>query len=71
MIDNESLLYAIKESIDESLWDKYDFETIVNNAELAYDETAVKVKAADFVMYFDLINYELLNIVTEDIKDER
>ena len=70
MINYEALLYAVKSSIDERLWDKYDFDTIIRNAELAYDDTAVKVKGNDFIMFFDLINYDLLNIETTDLDEE-
>lgn len=70
MIDHNLLLTSVKGTIDESLWDKYDFQSIINNAELCYDDTAVRVTASDFIMFFDLINYDLINMETTDVKEE-
>lgn len=69
-IDYGSLLNSIQEQMDESLIDKYDFETILRTAKLVWDNTAVQVKSTDFTMVFDLISYELLDYSGNDIIGE-
>lgn len=60
-INYKRLLYSIKEVIREEDRDKYDFDVILKNASLVYDNTAVMVKGNDFTMIFDIVSYELLN----------
>lgn len=68
-IDYEALNNAIQEQIDESLLNKYDFEAILRTAKLVWDNTAVQVKATDFIMVFDLISYEILDYTGNDITE--
>lgn len=69
-IDYEALNNAIQDNIDETLLARYDFDTICNSAEKVWDNTAVQVKASDFMMVFDLISYELLDYNGNDIIGE-
>lgn len=61
MIDFDALLYAIKDVIEENLQTSYDYETILNSAEIVWDNTAIQVSASDFKMTFDIMTYELLD----------
>ena len=66
-IDYESLEISLRDQIDESLLSKYDFNTILRTAEMVWDDTAVKVTANDFVMIFDLIDYECVEYTGNDM----
>lgn len=66
-IDYETLNNSIQEQIDDSIIDKYDFESILRSAEIVWDNTAVKVKSSDFTMVFDLISYEIMDYTGNDI----
>lgn len=66
-IDYDSLLNSILDNIDENLQSKYDFNTILLSAEKVWDDTAVRVRATDFEMIFDLIDYEILEYTGNDI----
>ena len=68
-IDYESLYHAIIDQIDESLQSKYDFDAILRTAAICWDGTAVQVKAADFIMVFDIISYEILEYNGYDLGD--
>lgn len=70
MIDYERLLNAVKDVLLEEHWDNYDLQTIVRNAVLCWDDTAVMVKSTDFTFIFDLISYECLSVSTKDLKGE-
>ena len=70
MIDYERLLFALKDVLLEEQWDNYDLNSIVRNAELCWDDTAVKVKSSDFSFIFDLMDYECVSIDTNDLKEE-
>ena len=65
-IDFDALLYSVKDVIDENLQDYYDYETILNSAEIVWDNTAVQVSATNFAMIFDLMTYELLDYTGYD-----
>lgn len=67
MIDYERLLNALKDMLLEEHWDNYDLNSIVRNATLCWDDTAVMVKSRDFEFIFDLISYECKAITTTDI----
>ena len=66
-IDYDSLLNSILDNIDENLQSKYDFDTILRTAEKVWDDTAVRVRATDFEMIFDLIDYEIVEYTGNDI----
>ncbi len=66
MIDFDALLYAIKDIIEENLQDAYDYETILNSAEIVWDNTAIQVSASNFKMTFDIMTYELLDYTGYD-----
>ena len=66
MIDFDALLYAIKDVIDENLQDSYDYEAILNSAEIVWDETGIQVSASNFKMIFDIMTYELLDYTGYD-----
>ena len=66
-INYESLADAVQEQIDDSIITHYDLNSILRSAELCWDNTAVMVKANDFIMVFDLIGYELLDYTGNDI----
>ena len=69
MIDYERLLYALKDCLLEEQWEDYDLNTIVRNASLCWDDTAVMVKSTDFEFVFDLVSYECLSVSTNDLKE--
>lgn len=69
MIDYERLLFALKDVLLEEQWDNYDLNSIVRNAELCWDDTAVRVKSSDFSFIFDLMDYECVSIDTNDLKE--
>ena len=66
MIDFDALLYAIKDTIEENLQNAYDYETILNSAEIVWDNTAIQVSASNFKMTFDIMTYELLDYTGYD-----
>lgn len=66
MIDFDALLYAVKDVLDDNLQDYYDYETILNSAEIVWDETAVQISASNFAMTFDIMTYELLDYTGYD-----
>ena len=67
MIDYERLMNAVKDVLLEEHWDNYDLESIVRNAVLCWDDTAVMVKSSDFEFVFDLISYECRSVSTNDL----
>lgn len=66
-VNYEALNNSIQEQIDDSIIDKYDFESILRSAKIVWDNTAVQVKSDDFTMVFDLINYEIMDYTGNDI----
>ena len=66
-IEYGSLLNAIQENIDESLISNYDFDSLLRNARVVWDNTAIEVTAKDFIMVFDIISYELVDYTGNDI----
>lgn len=70
MIDYELLVIAMKDSILEDDWDKYDFESIAKNSTPCWDDTAVMCRANDFQMIIDAISYDVLDISTNDAGGE-
>ena len=69
MIDYERLLYALKDCLLEEQWEDYDLNSIVRNASLCWDDTAVMVKSTDFEFVFDVVSYECLSVSTNDLKE--
>ncbi len=67
MIDYERLLNALKDVLLEEHWDNYDLMSIVHNATLCWDDTAILVKSFDFEFVFDLISYECKSVSTNDL----
>ena len=49
---------------DESTWDKYDFEKLVNN--LAIDDDFITVKGSNFRALFDKDDQELINFEIQE-----
>ena len=70
MIDYELLVIAMKDSILEDDWDKYDFESIAKNSTPCWDDTAVMCRANDFQIVIDSISYDVLDISTNDASGE-
>lgn len=66
-IDYERLKYSLLEVLNDS---DSDVDVIVRNAELCWDDTAIKVKGTDFEFIFDLISYDCLNVNTNDLEWE-
>ena len=66
-INFDSLRHAILEVLDESIQELYDINRIIKSAKPVWDDTAVQVKSNDFVMIFDLRNYELQNYEGYDL----
>ena len=60
-VDYNVLSYKIQEVIDESIIDRYDIDSILRTVKIVWDNTAVEVSSKDFIMIFDLINYNLLD----------
>ena len=69
MIDYERLMNSVKDVILEEHWSNYDLNTIVRNASLCWDDTAVLVKSSDFEFVFNIISYDCLNVSTMDINE--
>ena len=69
MIDYELLTNAVKDVLLEEQWDNYDLASIVRNAVLCWDGTAVLVKSSDFEFVFDLVSYDCLSVNTNDLKE--
>ena len=69
MIDYERLTNAVKDVLLEEHWDNYDLASIVRNAMLCWDDTAVCVKSSDFEFIFDLVSYDCLSVNTNDLKE--
>lgn len=63
-IDRERLYYALKDCFDESYWEKYDFETIVNRATEFNDQECIKCVGSNFTIIFDAFSYEVRNFDT-------
>lgn len=70
MIDYEQLLNALKNTLLEENWGKYDLESIVHNAVYCWDGTAIMVKSNDFKFIFDSISYECKSVSTNDLIEE-
>ena len=68
-IDYERLMNALKDLLLEEHWDNYDLNSIVKNASLCWDDTAILVKSVDFEFVFDLVSYECLSVSTNDLKE--
>ena len=69
MINFELLTNAVKDVLLEEQWDNYDLASIVRNAVLCWDDTAVLVKGSDFEFVFDLVSYDCLSVNTNDLKE--
>ena len=69
MIDYEQLLASVKDVLLEEKWDDYDLISIVRNACLCWDDTAILVKGSDFEFVFDLVSYECLSVNTNDLTE--
>lgn len=65
-INKEALEYAVKDVLDESIVQKYDFAVILNSARIVWDDTAVEVRGSDFRMVFDILTYDLLSYTGYD-----
>ena len=60
-VDFEALENAVRSVLDESVIDKYDFDTILLSAQLVWADTAVMVTASDFMVVVDRVSYEVLD----------
>jgi hypothetical protein len=70
MIDYERLLNALKDMLLEEQWEDYDLNSVVRNASLCWDDTAILVKSVDFEFVFDVVSYECLSVSTNDLKED-
>lgn len=66
-IDFEELIHGIQEQMDDSVIEGYDLDSLLRTATICWDGTAVQVTGKDFVMVFDLINYDLLDYTGYDM----
>ena len=62
--DKEKLKFDLMDCFDESTWDKYDFEKLVNNA--TFDEDFIIVKGSNFKALFGKDDQELVNFEIQE-----
>lgn len=65
-IDYGSLYHAMISHLDESIHDRYDFDSILRTARIVWDGLGVEVKSNDFTMVFDIVSYEILDYTGYD-----
>ena len=64
--DKEKLKFDLMDCFSEEMWDKYDFEKLVNNA--TFDEDFITVKGSNFKALFsndddqELVNFEIQEV---------
>ena len=63
-LDKEKLMFDLMDCFDESTWDKYDFEKLVNN--LTIDDDFIIVKGSNFRACFDKDDQELINFEIQE-----
>ena len=63
-LDKEKLKFDLMDCFDESTWDKYDFEKLVNN--LTIDDDFIIVKGSNFRACFDKDDQELINFEIQE-----
>lgn len=66
MVDIEKLKFNLMECFDDSYWDKYDFDKLVQNSTLNGD--MVEVKGSNFRAWFDKTSLELVNMDIMEVK---
>ena len=57
-------MFDLMDCFDESTWDKYDFEKLVNN--LIVDEDFIIVRGSNFKACFDKDDQELINFEIQE-----
>ena len=62
--DKEKVMFDLMDCFDESTWDKYDFEELVNNA--CFDDDFLIVKGSNFRACFDKEDFELVNFEIQE-----
>lgn len=68
MIDDERLKFSIKNSMSPDFWNKINFESLINKAEIIHDNTAILVKGTNFYFIFDINSYLLIEGKGEDVR---
>lgn len=58
--DKEKLKFNLMDCFDESFWEKYDFDKLVNNCTVTVD--FIIVKGSNFQALFDKFTMELVNL---------
>lgn len=58
--DKEKLKFELMDCFDDSTWDKYDFEKLVNNSTIVGD--FIVVHGSNFKACFDKYSLELVNL---------
>ena len=64
--DKEKLKFELMDCFDDSTWDKYDFEKLVNNSTIVGD--FIVVKGSNFKACFDRDSLELVNLDIMEVK---
>ena len=64
--DKEKLKFELMDCFDDSTWDKYDFEKLVNNSTIVGD--FIVVQGSNFKACFDKDSLELVNLDIMEVK---
>ena len=64
--DKEKLKFDLMDCFDESTWDKYDFEKLVNNATV--DDDFIIVRGSNFKALFGRDDQELINFEIQEVE---
>lgn len=65
-MDMEKLKFNLMECFDESVWDKYDFDKLVQNSTVNSD--MIEVKGSNFRAWFDKQSLELVNMDVMEVE---
>lgn len=62
--DKEKLMFDLMDCFDETTWDKFDFEKLVNNA--VVDDDFIVIRGSNFKACFDKDDQELVNFEIQE-----
>ena len=63
--DKEKLKFELMDCFDESTWDKYDFDKLVNNYTISGD--FIIIRGSNFKACFDKHDYCLVNFEIQEV----
>ena len=63
--DKEKLKFELMDCFDESTWDKYDFDKLVNNYTISGD--FIIIRGSNFKACFDKYDYGLVNFEIQEV----